>query len=155
MNIPAHLFQLGIRHGRSKQGPLPAHSSSSSRSFFFSSFLPSRALTVAGLRSPRPATTRELPTQHCLPLAPSPDLHTPDLCSRPRPPLARDDPAASRGGRGEMLRLRAFRPTSDKVVKIQLHPTHPWLVTADANDRVSVWDWEHRQVQLASSARPI
>nr|CAB3473760.1 unnamed protein product [Digitaria exilis] len=45
-----------------------------------------------------------------------------------------------------MLRLRAFRPTSDKVVKIQLHPTHPWLVTADANDRVSVWDWEHRQV---------
>jgi WD40 repeat protein len=32
------------------------------------------------------------------------------------------------------------------VVKIQLHPTHPWLVTADANDRVSVWDWEHRQV---------
>ena len=48
-----------------------------------------------------------------------------------------------------MLRLRAFRPTSDKVVKIQLHPTHPWLVTADANDRVSVWDWEHRQVPLA------
>ncbi|RLM91245.1 uncharacterized protein C2845_PM08G20680 [Panicum miliaceum] len=45
-----------------------------------------------------------------------------------------------------MLRLRAFRPTSDKIVKIQLHPTHPWLVTADANDRVSVWDWEHRQV---------
>ncbi|KAJ1284571.1 hypothetical protein BS78_03G214900 [Paspalum vaginatum] len=45
-----------------------------------------------------------------------------------------------------MLRLRAFRPSSDKVVKIQLHPTHPWLVTADANDRVSVWDWEHRQV---------
>ncbi|XP_062206368.1 uncharacterized protein LOC133908388 isoform X1 [Phragmites australis] len=45
-----------------------------------------------------------------------------------------------------MLRLRAFRPTSDKVVKIQLHPTHPWLVTAEANDRVSVWDWEHRQV---------
>jgi WD40 repeat protein len=49
-----------------------------------------------------------------------------------------------------MLRLRAFRPTSDKVVKIQLHPTHPWLVTADANDRVSVWDWEHRQVPLAN-----
>ena len=49
-----------------------------------------------------------------------------------------------------MLRLRAFRPTSDKVVKIQLHPTHPWLVTADANDRVSVWDWEHRQVPLVS-----
>jgi WD40 repeat protein len=49
-----------------------------------------------------------------------------------------------------MLRLRAFRPTSDKVVKIQLHPTHPWLVTADANDRVSVWDWEHRQVPLSA-----
>ncbi|CAL5380155.1 unnamed protein product [Camellia sinensis] len=45
-----------------------------------------------------------------------------------------------------MLRLRAFRPTSDKIVKIQLHPTHPWLVTADASDRVSVWNWEHRQV---------
>ncbi|XP_047332477.1 uncharacterized protein LOC124936065 [Impatiens glandulifera] len=45
-----------------------------------------------------------------------------------------------------MLRLRAFRPTSDKIVKIQLHPTHPWLVTADATDRVSVWNWEHRQV---------
>lgn len=45
-----------------------------------------------------------------------------------------------------MLRLRAFRPSNDKIVKIQLHPTHPWLVTADASDRVSVWNWEHRQV---------
>ncbi|KAJ4843544.1 hypothetical protein Tsubulata_007960 [Turnera subulata] len=45
-----------------------------------------------------------------------------------------------------MLRLRAFRPSTDKIVKIQLHPTHPWLVTADASDRVSVWNWEHRQV---------
>ncbi|XAR56203.1 hypothetical protein NMG60_11036585 [Bertholletia excelsa] len=45
-----------------------------------------------------------------------------------------------------MLRLRAFRPTNDKIVKIQVHPTHPWLVTADASDRVSVWNWEHRQV---------
>ncbi|GMH01420.1 hypothetical protein Nepgr_003259 [Nepenthes gracilis] len=45
-----------------------------------------------------------------------------------------------------MLRLRAFRPTSEKIVKIQLHPTHPWLVTADASDHVSVWNWEHRQV---------
>lgn len=45
-----------------------------------------------------------------------------------------------------MLRLRTFRPTNDKIVKIQLHPTHPWLVTADASDHVSVWNWEHRQV---------
>ncbi|KAI3805254.1 hypothetical protein L1987_27463 [Smallanthus sonchifolius] len=45
-----------------------------------------------------------------------------------------------------MLRLKAFRPTTDKIVKIQLHPTHPWLVTADASDHVSVWNWEHRQV---------
>lgn len=45
-----------------------------------------------------------------------------------------------------MLRLRAFRPTNDKILKIQLHPTHPWLVTADASDHVSVWNWEHRQV---------
>ncbi|KAF7818053.1 transcription initiation factor TFIID subunit 5 [Senna tora] len=45
-----------------------------------------------------------------------------------------------------MLRLKAFRPTNDKIVKIQLHPTHPWMVTADASDRVSVWNWEHRQV---------
>ncbi|XP_054811756.1 uncharacterized protein LOC129312972 [Prosopis cineraria] len=45
-----------------------------------------------------------------------------------------------------MLRLKAFRPTTDKIVKIQLHPTHPWMVTADASDRVSVWNWEHRQV---------
>ncbi|KAG0461172.1 hypothetical protein HPP92_021469 [Vanilla planifolia] len=45
-----------------------------------------------------------------------------------------------------MLRLRAFRPSTDKIVKIQLHPTHPWLVTADDSDHVSVWNWEHRQV---------
>ncbi|CAI0405779.1 unnamed protein product [Linum tenue] len=45
-----------------------------------------------------------------------------------------------------MLRLKAFRPNHDKILKIQLHPTHPWLVTADATDRVSVWNWEHRQV---------
>ncbi|WOK95751.1 hypothetical protein Cni_G04458 [Canna indica] len=45
-----------------------------------------------------------------------------------------------------MLRLRAFRHTNDKIVKIQLHPTHPWLVTADDSDHVSVWNWEHRQV---------
>lgn len=45
-----------------------------------------------------------------------------------------------------MLRLRAFRPSSEKIVKIQMHPTHPWLVTADASDHVSVWNWEHRQV---------
>jgi WD40 repeat protein len=65
------------------------------------------------------------------------------------PLVARHDVAAARGGRGDMLRLRAFRPTSDKVVKIQLHPTQPWLVTADANDRVAIWNWEHRQVPLA------
>ncbi|PKU82744.1 hypothetical protein MA16_Dca015141 [Dendrobium catenatum] len=45
-----------------------------------------------------------------------------------------------------MLRLRAFRPSGDKIVKIQVHPTHPWLVTADDSDHVSVWNWEHRQV---------
>ncbi|RAL44247.1 hypothetical protein DM860_015607 [Cuscuta australis] len=45
-----------------------------------------------------------------------------------------------------MMRLRAFRPTNDKIVKIHMHPTHPWLVTADASDHVSVWNWEHRQV---------
>nr|XP_016470651.1 PREDICTED: uncharacterized protein LOC107792904 [Nicotiana tabacum] len=45
-----------------------------------------------------------------------------------------------------MLRLRAFRPTNDKIVKIHMHPTHPWLVTADASDHVSVWNWEHRQI---------
>ncbi|PON75142.1 Guanine nucleotide-binding protein, beta subunit [Parasponia andersonii] len=45
-----------------------------------------------------------------------------------------------------MLRLKAFRPSNEKIVKIQLHPTHPWLVTADASDHVSVWNWEHRQV---------
>lgn len=45
-----------------------------------------------------------------------------------------------------MLRLRAFRQTNDKIVKIQMHPTHPWLVTSDASDHVSVWNWEHRQV---------
>jgi branched-subunit amino acid permease len=45
-----------------------------------------------------------------------------------------------------MLRLRAFRPTPDKVVRLLLHPTYPWLVTADASDNVVVWDWEHRQV---------
>ncbi|RRT71678.1 hypothetical protein BHE74_00014965 [Ensete ventricosum] len=44
-----------------------------------------------------------------------------------------------------MLRLRAFRQTNGKIVKIQLHPTHPWLVTSDDSDHVSVWDWEHRQ----------
>ncbi|KAK9154676.1 hypothetical protein Sjap_002156 [Stephania japonica] len=45
-----------------------------------------------------------------------------------------------------MLRLRAFRPSNEKIVKVQVHPTHPWLVTADASDHVSVWNWEHRQV---------
>ncbi|CAN1340602.1 TSET complex member tstF [Linum perenne] len=45
-----------------------------------------------------------------------------------------------------MLRLKAFKPNNDKILKIQLHPTHPWLVTADASDRVSVWNWEHRQI---------
>ncbi|GLT28684.1 hypothetical protein SLA2020_035960 [Shorea laevis] len=45
-----------------------------------------------------------------------------------------------------MLRLRSFRATNEKVVKIAVHPTHPWLVTADASDHVSVWNWEHRQV---------
>lgn len=52
----------------------------------------------------------------------------------------------------KMLRLKAFRPSNEKIVKIQLHPTHPWLVTADASDHVSVWNWEHRQVPLSSSS---
>lgn len=51
-----------------------------------------------------------------------------------------------------MLRLRAFRPTSEKIVKVQLHPTHPWLVTADASDNVVVWNWEHRQVMYELKA---
>ncbi|EOA19694.1 hypothetical protein CARUB_v10003471mg [Capsella rubella] len=45
-----------------------------------------------------------------------------------------------------MLRARAFRQTNSKIVKIQVHPTHPWLVTSDDSDNVSVWNWEHRQV---------
>lgn len=44
------------------------------------------------------------------------------------------------------MRSRAFRPTSDKIVRLELHPTQPWLATADASDNVVVWDWEHRQV---------
>jgi hypothetical protein len=39
---------------------------------------------------------------------------------------------------------------SDKVVKIQVDPTHHWLITANANDCVSVWDWEHCQIPIAS-----
>ncbi|EFJ28983.1 hypothetical protein SELMODRAFT_92496 [Selaginella moellendorffii] len=45
-----------------------------------------------------------------------------------------------------MLRLRAFRPSNDKIVKIQFHPTQPWLAAADGSDAVVVWDWENRQV---------
>ncbi|XWS52351.1 hypothetical protein CRYUN_Cryun11dG0060700 [Craigia yunnanensis] len=45
-----------------------------------------------------------------------------------------------------MLRLRAFRASNEKIVEIAVHPTHPWLVIADASDHVSVWNWEHRQV---------
>ncbi|KAF3786636.1 hypothetical protein EJ110_NYTH25065 [Nymphaea thermarum] len=45
-----------------------------------------------------------------------------------------------------MLKLRAFRPTGDKIVRIQVHPTHPWIATADASDHVVVWNWEHRQI---------
>ena len=48
-----------------------------------------------------------------------------------------------------MMRLRAFRPTSEKIRKIELHPTHPWLVTADDDDHVSVWNWDHRQVYFS------
>jgi WD40 repeat protein len=51
---------------------------------------------------------------------------------------------------GRVVLLQVFRLTSDKVVKIQLHTMHQWLITADADDRVSVWDWEHRQVPIAS-----
>ncbi|KAG6406341.1 hypothetical protein SASPL_133941 [Salvia splendens] len=32
-----------------------------------------------------------------------------------------------------MMRLRAFRPTSQKI---EFHPTHPWLVSADDDDHV-------------------
>ncbi|CAM6114633.1 unnamed protein product [Calypogeia fissa] len=45
-----------------------------------------------------------------------------------------------------MLRLAAFRPSSEKVTKLQLHPTYPWLVSADLSGNVVVWDWQHRQV---------
>lgn len=45
-----------------------------------------------------------------------------------------------------MMRSRAFRPTSEKIVRLELHPTQPWIATADASDNVVVWDWEHRQV---------
>ncbi|KAG6555176.1 hypothetical protein Mapa_003215 [Marchantia paleacea] len=45
-----------------------------------------------------------------------------------------------------MLRLAAFRPSHEKIVRLQLHPTYPWLVTADESGNVVVWDWEHRQV---------
>nr|GMD87232.1 G-protein beta subunit-like protein (contains WD40 repeats) [Ipomoea batatas] len=45
-----------------------------------------------------------------------------------------------------MLKLRAFRPTNEKIKKIHVHPTQPWLVTADVSDHVSVWNWEYRQV---------
>ncbi|TVU35734.1 hypothetical protein EJB05_17637, partial [Eragrostis curvula] len=102
------------------------------------------------LTSPLQLPTQISPTCHPHhPRAPPHITTTSLLCRSPDPGSLL--PAAltarpRRPRRGEMLRLRAFRPTSDKVVKIQLHPTHPWLVTADANDRVSVWDWEHRQV---------
>lgn len=47
-----------------------------------------------------------------------------------------------------MLKLRAFRPTNEKIKKIHVHPTQPWLVTADVSDQVSVWNWEYRQVRI-------
>ncbi|KAL3678157.1 hypothetical protein R1sor_021113 [Riccia sorocarpa] len=45
-----------------------------------------------------------------------------------------------------MLRLAAFRPSQEKITHLQLHPTYPWLATADESGNVVVWDWEHRQV---------
>jgi hypothetical protein len=43
-----------------------------------------------------------------------------------------------------MLRLQAFRPTQDKVVKLLLHPTYPWLVTFNDDD-VRIWQaWMSR-----------
>ncbi|KAL2642182.1 hypothetical protein R1flu_009769 [Riccia fluitans] len=45
-----------------------------------------------------------------------------------------------------MLRLAAFRPSQEKITRLQLHPTYPWLATADESGNVVVWDWEHRQV---------
>ncbi|XP_020525864.1 uncharacterized protein LOC18438882 [Amborella trichopoda] len=31
-------------------------------------------------------------------------------------------------------------------MRIQTHPTYPWIVTADASDHVVVWNWKHRQI---------
>eukprot|EP00897_Mesotaenium_endlicherianum_P007156 jgi/Mesen1/6469/ME000033S05753 len=53
------------------------------------------------------------------------------------------------------VRLKAFRPSVDKVYHLDIHPTQPWFVTSDGGDNVVLWDWEHRQVLYELNARGV
>lgn len=45
--------------------------------------------------------------------------------------------------------MKAFLPGHEKIHLLDVHPTQPWVVTADEADSVVVWDWEHRQVKFS------
>lgn len=46
------------------------------------------------------------------------------------------------------MRLRGFRPSAEKVYHVDVHPTLPWIVSSDGDDKIVLWDWEHSQASL-------
>ncbi|KAK9819592.1 hypothetical protein WJX72_000101 [[Myrmecia] bisecta] len=44
------------------------------------------------------------------------------------------------------LDFNAFKPTAQKIKVIEFHPVQPWVVMADVEGTVTVWDWSTQQV---------
>ena len=44
---------------------------------------------------------------------------------------------------------------ADKVKFCETHPYHPWIISADRCDMVSIWDYNHRERIMYKSANEI
>ena len=46
----------------------------------------------------------------------------------------------------EVLQIKAVRPASDKVDKVEFHATHSWLACVTRGNTVAVWNYESNEV---------
>lgn len=55
----------------------------------------------------------------------------------------------------DLLELRAFRASPDKVDRVEFHPVQPWLAFVTRGNLVTVWDYESNEVRGPASVRRV
>jgi hypothetical protein len=46
----------------------------------------------------------------------------------------------------DLLEIKAVRPSTDKIDRVEFHPVQPWLAFVSRSNAVTVWNYESNEV---------